>query len=243
VSATVARPVPTAGEAISIIAGLTLKRLLRGRLVWFVGIAAGLPSLIALAMANKHQEADHVARVTLGTVQFLFAILAPMLVGSSIGDELGSKTATYLWSRPLPRWTILVGKLVVLGPVTAAILAGSWTLSLLLGHGLLSGQAIGAVALGGLAVSIVVAAIATIGPRHGIAFSLLYVLLIDLPIGAIPASIRQLSVIHQTSILAGLPGELGQPATGSPVEAAIWLVAMSAVWLAVALHLLRKREA
>jgi ABC-type transport system involved in multi-copper enzyme maturation permease subunit len=238
------RNVPTPGEAIGIMAGLTVKRLVRGRVVWFMLLAAGLPSLIGLAMrGGDHADQPlRVANATLDIVQFLFAIMAPILVGSAVGDELGNKTATYLWSRPIPRWTILVGKLVVLGPVSALLLMASWLVALVLGGGMISAQGLAAVAFGGLAVSCVVAAIAAIGPRQAIAFSLVYVLLIDLPIGAIPASIRVFSVTHQTGVLTALPDASG-PATGSPVAAVIWMTAMAAVWLTVAFQLLRSREA
>jgi ABC-type transport system involved in multi-copper enzyme maturation permease subunit len=236
---TTPRPIPSAAETIRVMAALTFKRLLRGRLVWFVGIAAGLPSLIGLAMRGSTESPASIARATLITLEVLFAILVPLLVGSAIGDELGSKTATYLWSRPMPRWTILVGKLIILAPITAAILAGAWLVALLFGGALISGQAIAAVFVGVLAVSVMVASIATIGPRHGIAFSMMYVLIIDLGLDTIPAAVRQLSMIHQTTVLANLP----DGPEGSPLEAAVWLAAMATIWLVVALRSLRTREA
>ena len=240
----ITRAVPSTGDAIGIMARLTLKRVFRGKLVWFVILAAGLPSLIALAMrGGGHNRPEKVATATFSTVQLLFAILVPMLTGSAVGDELGSKTASYLWSRPVARWTILVGKLVVLAPLTALILVVAWLVSLAIGGGLISPQALVAVAFGAITISVVVAAIATIGPKHGIAFSLLYVLIIDLGIALLPGSLSQLSLVHQTTVLAGLPQGPNEPPLGSALGAALWLVGLTAIWLTVALRQLRTREA
>ncbi len=243
-SAPAPRTVPSAGDAIGIMAGLTLKRVFRGKLVWFVFLTAGLPTVTALAMrSSSAHDPVKVATSTLSVVQLLFAILAPMLTGSAVGDELGSKTTSYLWSRPVPRWTILVGKLVVLAPLTGLLLMVAWIASLAIGGGLMSGQAIAAVGFGAMIVSVVVAAIATIGPKHGIAFSLLYVLVIDLGLALMPGSLSQLSLVHQTTVLAGLPQGSAEPPLGSALGAALWLVGLAAIWLVVALRQLRTREA
>ena len=40
----------------------------------------------------------------------LLTVIPPILVASSIADEIDDKTSAYLWSRALPRWSIVLGK-------------------------------------------------------------------------------------------------------------------------------------
>jgi ABC-type transport system involved in multi-copper enzyme maturation permease subunit len=239
------RDVPTNGDLISTIARLSLKRVLRGKMLWFMLAVCCFPTVISLVLRmSEHNTPERVAASTFGLERFLFAILAPLLVGAAVGDELGSKTATYLWSRPIPRWTIVVGKLAVLAPLTSLLLVGSWLIALLVGGGLISAQALFALAFGGLVASALVASLATLAPKQGILWALLYMLLIDLlGLNIMPGSISDLSVIHQTGVLAHLPTGSGEIlADENPLSALIFLVVVGAGWLTVALRSLRTRE-
>ena len=49
------------------------------------------------------------AAVAIAMVELVvMALLSSVFVASSIGEEIEERTITYLWSRPLPRWTLLV---------------------------------------------------------------------------------------------------------------------------------------
>jgi ABC-type transport system involved in multi-copper enzyme maturation permease subunit len=228
------RDVPSIGAALSALARLTLVRLLRGKLLWVSIAIACLPILLAKAVGQQPATA---LQTTFGIELFVLAILPPLFAAPAIGEELEDRTATYLWSRPLPRWSILAGKLLALAPFVMAILVASWIAAIIAAlHTAPPALTIVALAAGTLAVSIVSAGIATIAPKRGMAFAIIYILVIDLSLGAIPASIQWLSVTHATSTLAGLePGS-------SPVSGAIAMAILSAVWLAVAFRRIGRIE-
>lgn len=227
------RDVPSTGAALSALARLTLTRLLRGKLIWVSLAIACLP--IALATGLGH-EPTTALDITFGIEMFVLSILPALFAAPAIGEELEDRTATYLWSRPLPRWSILAGKLLALAPFVTAILVGSWIVSIFVAlHKPPPPLTIVAIAAGTLAVSIVSASIATIAPKRGMAFAIIYILIIDLPLGGIPAATRWLSVTHATRTLGGFE-------SASPVAGGIALAILSAIWLAVAFRRIGRIE-
>jgi hypothetical protein len=70
-------------------------------------------------------------------------------------------------------------------------------------HHLPSAASVAALAAGALAVSFAAAGIATLVPRHGMAFSIVYVL-VDMLIGELPVSLHTLSITHQVKLMSGL---------------------------------------
>src|SRR5258706_12391348 len=95
--------VPTAAGAIGTIARLTLVRLTRGKLLWVSLVIAFLPTLLAAAVPDKRS----LVGLLFGIELFTIAVIPTLFVAPSIGEEIEDRTATYLWSRPLARWTIL----------------------------------------------------------------------------------------------------------------------------------------
>lgn len=227
--------VPSTGSVLWTLFRLTLTRISRGRLVW-VGVAISiLPILFAIVLGINH--ARDALSATFAVELLVLAILPPMFAAPAVAEELEDRTATYLWSRPLARPTILAGKLLALAPVAAAFVIVSWWLAARIG----SNESpplgtVGAVAAGAFGVSAVAAGLATLAPKRGMALAVIYVLLVDLPVGQIPASIQWLSVTHATTVLAGF--EAGSRASGG-----LALAVISAVWLAVAFRRVGQLEA
>jgi ABC-2 type transport system permease protein len=228
--------VPSALDSTLTMAGLTLKRLLRGRAVYVALVIAFLPIVYAAAMGG--------ARGIAGDEIFVFevlvsAVLAPMFVASSIGEEIEDRTTTYLWSRPIPRWSIVAGKLLTLVPIATLVVLGSWTLaSQIAWHTFPDARPCLALGLGVLVLSIVSAGIAALAPRHGMALTICYLLFFDSPLGILPATLRELSVTHQIRALSGLwPTEIG---LSSPLLA---LAILALVYGTLAALRMRKLEA
>jgi len=220
--------VPTAGEALATMARLTLVRMTRGKLIWISIAMAVLPILYAASGIGS----------SLFTFQMLvLTVMPPLFVAPSIGEEIEDRTATYLWSRPLPRWTILAGKLVALAPVAMIVTVGSWIAATWIASKALppTGTMVG-LGAGALAISAISAAIATLAPKHGMALSIIYVMMIDGGIGLIPGSIRLASVTHAATAIAGLSDET------SPVTGAIALIVIASVWFAVAFRRIGRLE-
>jgi ABC-2 type transport system permease protein len=228
--------VPSALGSTLTMAGLTLKRLLRGRAVYVALLIAFLPIIYAGAMGG--------ARGIAGVEVFVFevlvsAVIAPTFVASSIGEEIEDRTTTYLWSRPIPRWSIIAGKLLTLVPIATLVVLGSWAISSQIAwHTWPDLRPCLALALGVLVLSIVSAGIAALAPRHGMALTICYILFFDSPLGILPATLRELSVTHQIRALSGLwPTEIG---ISSPLLA---LGILALVYGTVAALRIRKLEA
>lgn len=231
---------------IGTIARLTLARLRRGRVLWAaIGIAL-LPVAAALVFRGQiHGERDRADMLAgLYVPQLLvLAVLPALFVSASIGEEIEDRTITYLWSRPLPRWHVIAGKLVALAPAALVISLVGWGLAVMLGTGE-PAPARTMIGLGAaaLAISMIAAGIATLAPKHGMALTIIYMLLFDLPIGEIPASLQVLSVTHQARVIAGIRAQ-DVAANAGWLAPAVTMAVLALIWLSVALWRVRRLEA
>jgi len=218
---------------IATLAGLTWMRVRRGRTLVVAGVIAALP-LIYAAIARS-RDLDSGAKALVSIQELVLAVLPALFVSAAIGEDIESKTMTYLWSRPLPRWQIIIGKLVALVPLALAFQLASLIGASLVGWGRMPSLASCAgLAAAVVAVSGIAAGISTLMPKYGMAFTLCYMLLFDLVVGALPASLREISMGYQAQ----------QIATGSGVvEPLVAMVAVGGTWLGVALWRIRRIEA
>src|SRR5687768_16272162 len=115
------KSVPGTASVLVTLMGVTLRRLVRGRAIWVVMLIAFLPVMFA-ALAAAGGDSGDSDYESVGIVQLIvIALLPSVFVASSIGEEIEDRTTTYLWSRPVARWTIVVGKLLALAPLAAAL--------------------------------------------------------------------------------------------------------------------------
>jgi ABC-type transport system involved in multi-copper enzyme maturation permease subunit len=189
-------------------------------------------SLLPVAAAAPiHKNGGSAAEL----IMLVLVILPPMFVASSLGEEIEDKTAAYLWSRPLARWTIVAGKLLALAPMCAAFVAGSVIACGYAGDpSLLTAGVITALAAGAIATCCAVAGIAALLPRHAMIFSIIY-LLLDLTIGSFDAS------MHYASIAYAIRSIAGQTSSGV-VTGVVGMVAISGFWLTVAFRRIARLE-
>jgi ABC-type transport system involved in multi-copper enzyme maturation permease subunit len=228
--------VPSAIGAVLAVAEVTLRRLLRGRAIWVSLVIAALPFLYAMAMRGRGQLYVDDELFVFSTL--VLAVVAPMFIASSIGEEIETRTLTYLWSRPVPRWSVPAGKLAALAPLALAIVLATWIGSVVLatGHPPTLRSCL-ALALGALALSTVATGLASLSPRHGMAFSIVFSLFFDIPVGVLPASIAKVSISNQVRALSGLDAK--DAALGSAVLA---LVVISVLWSVLATWRIRRLE-
>jgi hypothetical protein len=223
---------PTTAAALSALARVTFKRATRGALVWIALVIACIPSLAAGGM---HASGSHNSDAVFAVVQLVLVILPPMFVASSIGEEVEARTAAYLWSRPIDRWAIVAGKLLALAPMCAVFVAGGAIAAGLAGDPTLhTARPIIAIAAAALASCAAVAGIATLLPRHAMIFSMLYLLLDQVP-GGFNGGVHIMSIGYATRAIAGLEGDV-------VVNGAIALVAITAFWLAIVGVRIRRLE-
>ncbi|HEY1814556.1 MAG TPA: hypothetical protein VGG74_19525 [Kofleriaceae bacterium] len=222
-----ANPPPTRATALSALARVTFKRASRGALPGIAFVIACIPVLAAFVM---HGRGDAFV-----FVQLVLVILAPMFIASSIGEELEERTAAYLWSRPVERWAIVVGKVLALAPMCAAFVVGGAIAAGFAGDATLrTAQPIIALAAGSLTSCAAVAGIATLLPRHAMIFAMLY-LLLDLGLVELGGSVHIVSIGYATRAAAGLD-------SGAVASGAIALAAIATFWLVIAAVRIRRLE-
>lgn len=226
------RSIPSLVGVITTLFGVTWKRLLRGRALWVCGLIAVLPAVIAAALRSD-RDTPELMRFAIFRVM---AILPPILVASSVGEDIEDRTITYVWSRPIARWTLLVGKIATLAPVAAIVTAAGWALAATLKGDPVQPQQLVGFALGSIAVSMISAGIATLVPRQGMALSLIYLVVVDPTMGAIPASVHDISVTKQVWLLTGLEH------ADSVVAPFITLAIIAGLWLAIGFWRIRRLE-
>jgi hypothetical protein len=208
--------------------------MLRGRALWVCAAIAMLPVVYAIVMQShgrsRIDEAFVIELLVLG-------VLPPAFVAASIGEEIEDRTTTYLWSRPLARWTMPIGKLIGLAPVVVVLVVASWgaAIEILTRHAPPTDSVI-ALAATSIAVSMVSAGIATLVPKHGMALTIVYMLFFNVPIGEIPASIQIASLTHQAQLIARL--DASAPAS----TGAIAMTIVAVLWLAVGVWRVQRME-
>lgn len=224
---------PVSGlAAAQVLARWTLRRLARGRALWGSAVLAALPLASLLVMGDGRPERVWEDFVVLCVA--LLAVLPPLFTAPAIAEEVEDKTFTYLWSRPIPRWSVLVGKLMAGVPLSAAmiiaVLGAGFALIGNLEVALLA-QAAGALTVGAVAVSVIAAGLGSLVPKHALGAAICYLLVLDMPVGEIPFSVAKLSVTHHARELAIGDGGVGSIA---------WAAGIAAAWLAIgALRLVR----
>lgn len=222
------------------IARVTVKRLIRGRALWVGAVIALLPSGYAGLTAARRDEGIADPLSVFGFVQLVLAVLPALFVASSIGDDIEDRSITYLWSRPIPRWSVAVGKLIAAVPVIWMFSIASWCLAIVAGAGEPTSASIGALVIVGTALSIIAAAIATLAPRYGMALTVVYMLFFDLPLGVMPATLKNLSITEHGRSIANLKPV--EDALSAPV-ACVGIAIIAGIWAAIGLWRIRRLEA
>lgn len=226
-------PPPTSAVLATLI-GVTWRRLVRGRALWVSTFIAALPVALAAILPDDAPALDNLSAAEL----LVMAVLPPVFLAGAIGEELEDRTSSYLWSRPIARWTLAGGKLLALAPVAVILICAGWFVAMTVARGEPPPAiTVLAYALGALATSGVATGIALIIPRHAMALAIGYLVILDLAIGAIPTSLQTISITRQVRVIAGLhPGS-------SAGDAAIALAVITAVWVIIGLWRLRRLEA
>ncbi|MCE9575199.1 MAG: hypothetical protein K8W52_18750 [Deltaproteobacteria bacterium] len=217
------------------IARVTLTRTLRQRTLWGAAIVAALPLVLSVIF---NAIARHHTRSIFEAAEATAAVLVGLMVAGAIGEELEERTMTYLWSRPMPRWALLTGKLAALVPLTIALGAGGAWLAMSLGanESDTPGRMALAIAMGLAARAAVATAFATLVPRQALALTIAYLFFIDLPLAIVPARLQVISIVfHEHELATRGMGE-------SVTSALVGLGAIMAAWLALAVWRIRRLE-
>jgi ABC-2 type transport system permease protein len=121
------------------LARLAVRQLAGSRRVLWVVLLAALPVLLALLMQMESgRDLKDALDDMMGMYQILIvSVLLPivaLVVGTSVfGAEVDDGTITYVLGKPVPRWRIVLTRILVAGLLTAAVLVPATALSMVLG--------------------------------------------------------------------------------------------------------------
>ncbi len=231
----------TGWQATTALARLSLKRAARGKALWVTLALSLVPTLYAIA----YRLADRVSSTrwegAVMMTSLLLTVIPPILVASSIADEIDDKTSAYLWSRALPRWSIVLGKYLGLVPIAIAapLLAVSVSYAVL-GPAAAStedfARAVLGLALGTIAAAAISAMIATVMPRFAVAGAVCWLLLIDAPVGALDLNLHVIAASFGARTVAGFGGD------ASLASGLISLAVLTVGALAIAIRRMQRIE-
>lgn len=126
-------PIPLPGRgimlpAIATLFRLSIERQVRSRRILVVALLFAIPAGLAiLGRTYQPERFDPADAERILIFEFLPHALLPLaallFASGMIQDEVEEQTLTYLLIRPLPKWSIYLGKLLATAMVTAALVA------------------------------------------------------------------------------------------------------------------------
>ena len=220
------------------LARLALLRLRRGRMRWVTALLLVIPPVAALLQPGMSGG----GRFALGVESALrLVVMVAMAVhlANALGEELDGKMYTYLWSRPIARPAILLGKALAVVPLVIASAALSVGVAFALSAGGPAGAipgALGAALMSVLFVGLSAAASAlglgVLVPRHPLMAVLAYFLLVEQLLSVVP-NVAALSILAHGRVVAGIEGHVA--GSGSAVASAAYLLVIGGLWLGLGL--------
>lgn len=227
-------------NTLLVITGLTWKRLWRGRALWISAVLAALPLLLCLAVyghgSSPEDEWETIAQLVL---RLPILLAAAVHLAPAVGEEVELKTLSYLWSRPVQRPDLLLGKLLAVVPALALLFAVVNALVWLIMMGGDAGSHDALVSLGRIELATVGEAAAAgafaagagaIFPRHPFALVIGYVMLVDQLLSIIPG-IANASIAYHALAIGGFTIRAGQ--SESLLAGVIGLTTLGFGWLSI----------
>jgi len=188
--------------ALAVIAAVTLRSLLGRRRTLLMLLVAGAPVLLGLIVAANGPRPQSLVSALDGLILTSVLPLVALIFGTAaLGSELDDGTAVHILTKPIPRWAIVIPKLLVAAGLTALLLVPSTLLAGLLIGGTGSRElgitfAFGLAALIGsfvyVAIFVALSAATTRGLVIGLAYTLLWEGILS---GALPGT--QLLSVHE----------------------------------------------
>lgn len=104
------------------LAGVTMRALLSRRRTLLLLALVGMPVLLGLIVrANGGGRVDLGATLDGLVVATVLPLVALIFGTAAMGSELDDGTAIHILTKPIPRWSIVLAKLVIAGLLTAAL--------------------------------------------------------------------------------------------------------------------------
>ena len=190
------------------LAKVAFRQLTGNRKVLWVALLGLLPALIAFLVRGQMERPMEIVLTLYSTL--VVAVLLPLValvVGSGVfGSEIDDGTIAYVLGKPVPRWRIVLTRIVVAAIATAALLVPATVLTGLAGIGgfdtgrVVFGFTV-AVAVGGLLYCALFVAL-SLTTRRALIVGLIYVVVWEGSLSRLFAGTRALSIREYTMSLA-----------------------------------------
>lgn len=211
----VARRPPSGMAVARQIAGLSLRRARRSRLLRVVLAVLALPVLATVAgVLSGRNGAAFFETVLELYLRYLAPLVLALFSSQSVAEEVQGRTITYLWSRPIARWALPVGKylgtVVVTGGLMLLSLIACYLVAMIPAGGSVFSElpllALGltALAAGTLYFAAVASAFGALVTGFPFAIMLIYVLAIDIAMGFVPGLLKVVAMTVHLRAIAGL---------------------------------------
>ncbi len=227
----------SAAHAIGVYRRLLWLRLARGRLIWLSVILFLLPVIVTgVLAANGDWGLGFFDKVAESYLTFLVPLTAALLAAPTIADEIEGKTFTFVFARPAPRYTLLVGRLLAAAPalLLAVVICVplSWLFTQLkyptemaasLPHLL---RMVTAIALSVLGFFSLAQLFGAVFPKHPFLASLAYFFVVESEVGTSRISLRNLTMTFHLRNLSGLSTAALSPALSAAIVLVLCLAAL-----------------
>lgn len=236
------------------LARLAVRQFLGSRRALWVLVLASIPVLLALLLRfeagpDQSETLDDIVGLFQGLIVAVLLPIMALVVGTSVfGAEVDDGTITYVLGKPVPRWRIVVTRIVVAGLVTAAVLVPSTALTGVVGlrgvdaPGVAAGFT-GAVAVGSFLYCALFVAL-SLSTRRALVAGLAYVVIWEGLLSITFGGSRALSIRQYTlSIGDALIDAEGITLSRLSVDTALWMAPVVTVVVTLyAIHRLRTFE-
>jgi ABC-type transport system involved in multi-copper enzyme maturation permease subunit len=244
---------PAATSALTLFASLSIRRIRRGGQLWISAVLLGLIMIASLAaLIGGKSGVDVYQTLSDLMLRYLIPFIMALHASAVVAEEVQAKTITYLFCRPIARWTLPLGKylghiligLALILPATLVIFLTNvigasdefdsiWS-SL--------GQLILSTSLATLLFGAIAVAFGTMITSYSFVGALLYLLVVEVGLALVPGWLKAVAMTVHLLNLAGLyfpKDSMWMPDPVLPwwaslaavlVETVLWLV-IAASWV------------
>jgi len=206
---------PSSLGALRQIAWMSLRRIRRGRMLWLsVVVLALVVGGAGVSLITGRGGLDFFERLLDLMLRYIAPLVMMLHASSAVSEEVQAKTITYLFSRPVPRWTLPMGKFagaVLLGLVLLVCATALLYFVTMLGEpdalmpeiGRL-GRALAAVALAALAFGALATAFGTMVTGYSFVAALFYLLIVEVGLALAPGWLKVMAMTVHLRVVAGI---------------------------------------